>query len=294
MGSETRTMRAVAQRSLKLSLAATGRHMSISRVSCAATVLRVPRLQPFGMPARTLCSGADISKTTLIDIYNEIGNEARQVMLQAEDSIRKEVDSKLAQGMGMDLAASMYGHQMATYMAEFLPLSERTDSVVQRIRTAVISKQKVSETQVDTAFKVFEKDHEVQLVLQTMYQHKLDEAVLPEALNLDKYIHLTEELGRIAVASVNALNKNISGKSSAYMTDNQKKEMDNARQAVPTTKRRRCHVQGQTARRPNVCCVATGSASERSTAATDSRRANEPRHRNAIRVHVLQFSVNQI
>jgi hypothetical protein len=28
-----------------------------------------------------------------------------------------------------------------------------------------------------------------------MYQHKLDEAVLPEALNLDKYIHLTEELG---------------------------------------------------------------------------------------------------
>jgi len=211
-----------------------GRHMSISRVSCAATVLRVPRLQPFGMPARTLCSGADISKTTLIDIYNEIGNEARQVMLQAEDSIRKEVDSKLAQGMGMDLAASMYGHQMATYMAEFLPLPERTDSVVQRIRTAVISKQKVSETQVDTAFKVFEKDHEVQLVLQTMYQHKLDEAVLPEALNLDKYIHLTEELGRIAVASVNALNKNISGKSSAYMTDNQKKEMDNARQAVPT------------------------------------------------------------
>merc|ERR1712166_312871 len=221
--SETRTMRAVAQRSLKLSLAAMGRHMSISRVSCAATVLRVPRLQPFGMPARTLCSGADISKTTLIDIYNEIGNEARQVMLQAEDSIRKEVDSKLAQGMGMDLAASMYGHQMATYMAEFLPLPERTDSVVQRIRTAVISKQKVSETQVDTAFKVFEKDHEVQLVLQTMYQH-----------NLDEYIHLTEELGRIAVASVNALNKNISGKSSAYMTDNQKKEMDNARQAVPT------------------------------------------------------------
>merc|ERR1712195_307882 len=208
---ETRTMRAVAQRSLKLSLAAMGRHMSISRVSCAATVLRVPRLQPFGMPARTLCSGADISKTTLIDIYNEIGNEARQVMLQAEDSIRKEVDSKLAQGMGMDLAASMYGHQMATYMAEFLPLPERTDSVVQRIRAAVISKQKVSETQVDTAFKVFEKDHEVQLVLQTMYQHKLDEAVLPEALN-----------------------KNISGKSSAYMTDNQKKEMDNARQAVPT------------------------------------------------------------
>ena len=28
----------------------------------------------------------------------------------------------IAQGMGMDLAASMYGHQMATYMAEFLPL----------------------------------------------------------------------------------------------------------------------------------------------------------------------------
>ena len=28
----------------------------------------------------------------------------------------------IVQGMGMDLAASMYGHQMATYMAEFLPL----------------------------------------------------------------------------------------------------------------------------------------------------------------------------
>ena len=65
-----RTMRAVAQRTLRLSLAAT--HMSISRVSCPATVLRVPRLQPFGMPARMLCSGADISKTTLIDIYNEV------------------------------------------------------------------------------------------------------------------------------------------------------------------------------------------------------------------------------
>jgi len=226
-------MRAVAQRSLRLSLAAAGRNVSFSRVCFAATVLR-PRMQPFAIPARMLCSGGDLSKTMLIDIYNEIGNEARQVMLQAEDGIRKEVDSKLAQGMGIDLAASMYGHQMATYMAEFLPLPERTDSVVQRIRTAVISKQGVSEAQVDTSFKLFEKDHEVQLVLQTMYQHNLDEAVLPETLNLDKYIHLTQELSRIAAASVNALNKNISSKGSAYMTDNQRKEMDNARQAVPT------------------------------------------------------------
>jgi len=186
------------------------------------------------MPVRMLCSGADISKTMLIDIYNEIGNEARQVMLQSEEGIRNEVDSKLAQGMAMELAASMYGHQMATYMAEFLPLPERTDSVVQRIRNAVISQQNLTEAQVDEAYKVFEKDHEVQLVLTTMYQHKLDEQTLPESLILDKYIELTAELGRIAVNSVDQLNTNITSKVTNYMTDNQRAELDNARQAVPT------------------------------------------------------------
>jgi len=186
------------------------------------------------MPVRMVCSEADISKTMLIDIYNEIGNEARQVMLQSEEGIRNEVDSKLAQGMAMELAASMYGHQMATYMAEFLPLPERTDSVVQRIRNAVISQQNLTEAQVDEAYKVFEKDHEVQLVLTTMYQHKLDEQTLPESLILDKYIELTAELGRIAVNSVDQLNTNITSKVTNYMTDNQRAELDNARQAVPT------------------------------------------------------------
>ena len=42
-----------------------------------------------------LCSSAvapeDISKTVLIDIYKQIGNEARQVMLESEARIREEV-----------------------------------------------------------------------------------------------------------------------------------------------------------------------------------------------------------
>ena len=97
-------MRAVAQRSLKLSLAATGRHMSISRVSCAATVLRVPRLQPFGMPARTLCSGADISKTTLIDIYNEVIGVQREFERESprEREVKRETERVRERGAERD------------------------------------------------------------------------------------------------------------------------------------------------------------------------------------------------
>jgi len=185
-----------------------------------------------------LCSSAvapeDISKTVLIDIYKQIGNEARQVMLESEARIREEVDQKLSQGMDMDLAASMYGHQMAAYMAEFLPLPDKNDSVVQRIRDSVISNRGVTSAKVDEAFKVFEKDHEVQLVLTTMYQHRLDEATLPEHMNLDKYIELTQALQDVSVAAVEKLNENINSRASEYMTENQKKELDGARQAVPT------------------------------------------------------------
>lgn len=176
----------------------------------------------------------DISKTVLIDIYKQIGNEARQVMLESEAKIRDEVDQKLAQGMEMQLCASMYGHQMAAYMAEFLPLPDKNDSVVQRIRDKVIGDRGLTSTTVDQAFKVFEKDHEVQLVLSTMYQHRLDEATLPEHMNLDKYIELTQALQDCAVASVENLNANINSRASAYMTENQKKELEGARQAVPT------------------------------------------------------------
>lgn len=155
-------------------------------------------------------------------------------MFQAEESIRKEVDAKLAGGMSMDLAASMYGHQMAQYMAEFLPLPNKPDSVVQNIRNAVLSAKGVTETALEDAMKKYEKDHEVQLVLSTMYQHRLNEKSLPATITLDKYCALTKELQRLAVESIEKINSNISSRASPYMTENQRKELEGARQAVPT------------------------------------------------------------
>jgi len=193
----------------------------------------MPVAQPFRL-CSTASTHSEVSKTMLISIYKEIGNEARNVMLDSEARIRKEVDEKLDQGMEMSLAASMYGHQMAAYMSEFLPLPDKTDSVVQRIRDSVISSRGMTTSEVDQAFKVFEKDHEVQLVLSTMYQHRLDEEGLPDELDLDKYLELTLALQNCAVESVARLNVNISSKASAYMTENQKKELDGARQAIPT------------------------------------------------------------
>jgi len=192
----------------------------------------VPQLRT--SPVRMLCSSTDLSKATLIECFNAIGEEARKVMFQSEDGIRREVDSKLKGGMDMELAASMYGHQMAQYMAEFLPLPNKPDSVVQRIRSAVLTTKGVSDEALEETMKKYDKDHEVQLVLSTMYQHRLDDKVLPDTITLDKYCELTAELSRISIDSIEKINANINSKASAYMTDNQRNELEGARQAVPT------------------------------------------------------------
>merc|ERR1711865_455313 len=134
--------------------------------------------------------------------------------------------------MGIELCASMYGHQMAGYMAEFVPT--RPDSVVNQIRDRILADRGITVDQANEAFEVYKNDHEVQLVLTTMYQHKLDEVTLNPDFTIDKYMQLTEDLKNECVNWVKKIHANLDAKTDSYMTGNMKMQMEQARMSVPS------------------------------------------------------------
>jgi len=185
--------------------------------------------------SRTFCSPVaegPLAKSDLIDAYKEIGDEARKVMLETEKRMRSEVDEKASAGIDVDMCASMYGHQMAGYMAEFVPT--RPDSVVNQIRDKVLLRRGISVDSANEAFETHKNDHEVQLTLTTMYQHKLDQTKINPDFTIDKYCAVTEDLKNSCVEWVKKLHANIDAKSDSYMTANMKMQTEQARMMVPS------------------------------------------------------------
>lgn len=173
-----------------------------------------------------------LAKSELIEAYKEIGDEARKVMLETEKRMRSEVDEKASAGVDIEMCASMYGHQMAGYMAEFVPT--RPDSVVNQIRDQVLLQRGISVDKANQAFETHKNDHEVQLTLTTMYQHKLDQTKINPEFTIDKYCAVTEDLKNCCVEWVKKLHANIDAKHSSYQTANMKMQTEQARMMVPS------------------------------------------------------------
>jgi len=183
---------------------------------------------------RQMCAPATggVSKAVLIDAYQKIGDEARKVMLETEARIRSEIDEKADANVDVEICASMYGHQMAGYMAEFVPTNP--DSVVNQIRDRVLSDRGIPVDAANEAFEEHKNDHEVQLTLTTMYQHKLDRDKINADFTIEKYCAMTEELKEQCAIWVKKIHVNLDGKASTYMTGNMKMQMEQARMAVPS------------------------------------------------------------
>jgi len=180
----------------------------------------------------TIVTTESLSKQSLIDAYQAIGKEARQVMLDNEARFRREVDEKADSGVDVDICASMYGHQMAGYMGEFLPTRE--DSVVNQIRDRILAESGIGVDQANEAFETYKNDQEVQITLQTMYQHKLDEVAINSELTIDKYVEITQALREEVCLWVEKIHQNLDGRKQSYMTGNMKLQMEQARMAVPS------------------------------------------------------------
>jgi hypothetical protein len=167
-----------------------------------------------------------------VETYKQVGEEARQVMLDTELRMRKEVDEKVDSGVDIDLCASMYGHMMAGYMAEFLPT--RPDAVVNQIRDRIFSEKGISVEQANAAFEKYKEDHEVQLTMTTMYQHQLDQSLIKPEFTIEKYCEATEDLKSEVVKWVKKIHQNLDEKSGAYMTQNMKMQREQERMMVPS------------------------------------------------------------
>jgi len=220
-----RALRAVAVASARsVRTPALAQFRSTPRFAAAQPVLR-----------RGVCSVApagDVSKGLLVETYKQVGEEARQVMLDTELRMRKEVDEKVDVGADIDLCASMYGHMMAGYMAEFLPT--RPDAVVNQIRDKIFTEKGISVEQANAAFEKYKEDHEVQLTMTTMYQHQLDQSLIKPDFTIEKYCEATEDLKNEVVKWVTKIHQNLDEKSGAYMTQNMKMQREQERMMVPS------------------------------------------------------------
>jgi len=209
--------------------------LSINTVSMTSQMTRsAPSFQVAAMAPRMFCSNVTVTvpKDQLLEAFREVGAEARKVMLETEDRFRKEVDEKADGGMDLDMCASMYGHQMAGFMAEFVPT--RPDSVVNNIRDRILADRGIDLDDANRSLELLKNDHEVQVLLTTMYQHQLDEVSINADLTIDKYVELTKALQESCCDWIKRLHKNLDGKSSPYGTKNQKMQLEQARMAVPS------------------------------------------------------------